>query len=51
MFFQLVLPNPKYYADIKNDESKCTELMEKLIEYTLYNQELADKHNLHTQYS
>ena len=49
-YYQLVLPNRKYYPDIINDEQKCTEFMEQLIENTLYNQDLADKHNLHTQY-
>ena len=49
-FYQLVLPNPKYYPNIVNDEKECTKFMEKLIENTIYNQDLADQYNLHTQY-
>jgi len=49
-FYQLVLPNPKYYPNIANDEDECTKFMEKLIENTIYNQDLADQYNLHTQY-
>jgi hypothetical protein len=49
--FELVLPNPlKIDNDIVNDEDNATAFMINVINATLYNQELADKHNLHTQY-
>ena len=48
--FELVIPNPQYYPDIRICEEKSTEFMLTLIENTLRNQELADENNLQTQY-
>lgn len=48
---ELVVPNPnKIPQGIADNEEKSTEFMIEVLNATIYNQELADKHNLHTQY-
>jgi hypothetical protein len=48
---ELVIPHPNTVGEeITKNEEKSTEFMMNVINATVYNQELADKHNLHTQY-
>ena len=51
MFFGLGITKPKNLdSELVNDEENVTHFMMRVIKATVYNQDLANEHNLHTQY-